>query len=50
MMEQFVLQSYFFVLPRNTSVMEDKGFNIFDECAARCVHLFRQEEECSFSS
>ena len=26
--------------------MTDKGFNLFDECAARCVHLFPQEEEC----
>ena len=29
--------------------MTDKGFNLFDECAARCVHLFRQEEECTSS-
>ena len=30
--------------------MKDKGFNLFDECAARCVHLFPQEEEfTSFS-
>ena len=26
--------------------MTEKGFNIFDECAAICVHLFPQEEEC----
>ena len=27
-----------------------QGLNLFDECAARCVHLFTQEEECtSFS-
>ena len=26
--------------------MTVKGFNIFDECAAICVHLFPQEEEC----
>ena len=25
--------------------MTDKGFNFFDECAARCVHLSPQEEE-----
>ena len=25
--------------------MTDKGFNLFDECTARCVHLFPQEEE-----
>ena len=30
--------------------MTDKGFNLFDECAARCVHLFPQEEECTSSS
>ena len=24
--------------------MTDKGFNIFDECAARCVHLFPQKK------
>ena len=30
--------------------MTDKGFNLFDECAASCVHLFPQKEECtSFS-
>ena len=30
--------------------MTDKGFNLFDECAARCVHLSLQEEECTSSS
>ena len=30
--------------------MTDKAFNYFDECAARCVHLFPQEEECTSSS
>ena len=30
--------------------MTDKVFKIFDECAARCVHLFAQEEECISSS
>ena len=30
--------------------MTDKGFNIFDECAARCIHLFPQEEKCTSSS
>ena len=29
--------------------MTDKGFNLFDECAARCVHLLHQEEECTSS-
>ena len=27
--------------------MTEKGFNLFDEFAARCVHLFPQEEECT---
>ena len=26
--------------------MTDKGFNPFDECASRYVHLFPEEEEC----
>ena len=30
--------------------MNDKGFNLLDECAARCVHMFPQEEECTSSS
>ena len=30
--------------------MTDKGFNLFDECAFRFVHLFPQEVECSSSS
>ena len=30
--------------------MTDKAFNYFDKCAARCVHLFPQEEECTSSS
>ena len=29
--------------------MTDKGFNLFDECAAICVHLSPQEEECTSS-
>ena len=29
--------------------MTDKGFNLFDECAAKCVHLLPQEEECTSS-
>ena len=40
-------QLFFSVLPRHTSIMTDKGFNLFYECAARCVHLFPQEEECT---
>ena len=30
--------------------MTDRGFNLFDECAARCVHLRPKEEECTSSS
>ena len=30
--------------------MTEKEFDLFDECAARCVHLFPQEEECTSSS
>ena len=30
--------------------MTDKGFNLFDKCAARCAHLFPQVEECTSSS
>ena len=30
--------------------MTDRGLNLFDECASRCVHLFPQEEEYSSSS
>ena len=30
--------------------MIDIGFDLFNECAARCVHLFPQEEECTSSS
>ena len=30
--------------------MTDRGFNLFDECAARCVHLRPKEEEYTSSS
>ena len=30
--------------------MADKELNLFDECAARCVHLHPQEEDCTSSS
>ena len=33
-----VLFSY--ILPRHTNMMADKGFNVFDQCADRYVHLF----------
>ena len=29
--------------------MADKGWNVFDECAAECVHLCPQEEEWTSS-
>ena len=31
-------------------MMSDKGLNLFDECAAECVHLLPQEEQCLFNS
>ena len=40
----------FYVLPRHTNMITDKGFNLFYEFAGRCVHLFPQEEECTSSS
>ena len=30
--------------------MADKGLTLFDECAAPCVYLCPQLEECTFSS
>ena len=30
--------------------MADKGLNLFHECAAECVHLCHQEEECTSSA
>ena len=30
--------------------MTDKGLVPFNECAARCVHLCPQEEQCPYSS
>ena len=30
--------------------MTGRGFNVFDECASRCVYLFPQEEDCTSSS
>ena len=51
MMKQSILQScFFYVLPRHTNVIIDKGYIFFNECAARCVHLFPQEEQCTYSS
>ena len=41
---------FFYVLSRHTNIMTDKGYNHFDECAARDVNLFPQEEEWTSSS
>ena len=41
---------FFYVLPRHTNIMADKAFNVLDECADRCVHLFPQEEKSTSSS
>ena len=41
---------FFYVLPRHANIMTGKGLNFFDECAARCLHLFPKEEECTSSS
>ena len=30
--------------------MAEKGPNLFDECAAECVHMCPQKEECTSSS
>ena len=30
--------------------MTDKGLNLFNDCAAECVYLCPQEEECTSSS
>ena len=30
--------------------MADKGLNLFNECAARCLNLYPQEEDCNSSS
>ena len=39
MTKQLFLILAFYVLPMHTTMMSEKGFNLFDECAARCVHL-----------
>ena len=31
-------------------MVSDKSLNLFDECAAECVHLCPQKEECTSSS
>ena len=34
----------------HNNIVADKGLNLFDECAAECVHLCHQEEECTSSA
>ena len=41
---------FFCVLPMHTNIVTNKGFNLFDECSARRVHLFPQEKQCTSSS
>ena len=36
--------------PCHDSIVTDKGLNLFDDCAAKCVYLCPQEEKCSSSS
>ena len=35
-------------LPCHSNVMANKGLNLFNNCAARCVHLSPHEEGCFF--
>ena len=43
--EVVILQSCFLdVFPKHSDINVDKGFSLFDGCAARRVHLFPQEE------
>ena len=42
--KEITLKSGFLgMLPMYSNKMADKGFNIFDECAVRCAHLFSEE-------
>ena len=34
----------------HNTIVTGKGLNLFDDCAAECVYLCPQEEECTFSS
>ena len=36
--------------PCHKNIIADKSFNLFDECAAKCVYLCPQEDECTSSS
>ena len=42
--------SLFYVLPTPNNIITDKGFNLFDDCAARCAYIFPHEEGCTSSS
>ena len=46
----FLQPCFLDALPRHTEIMTDKGFTICDECAAKFVHLYPQEERCVSSS
>ena len=37
------------MLPRHSNIAAEKVFNLLDEHADRCVHLFPQLEECTYS-
>ena len=42
--EPFCLANLLFLCVTNMhiNIMTDKGFNLFDECASRCVHAAQQ--------
>ena len=35
--------------PCRYNIVTNKGLNLFDDCAAKCVYLCLQEEECTYS-
>ena len=46
----FAVLFFFIYYLGKTNIMIEKGFSRFGECAARCVHMSHQEEECTSSS
>ena len=48
MTKQLFCGLIFDVLPRHINIMTDKGFNLLNERAARCVHLSPQEVHLYF--
>ena len=36
--------------PWHSNIMADKGLKLFHECAAECVYMCTQEEECTSTS